>query len=67
MNDYTNNKLTWQAHWVMTINQKCIDTGHYPNGQKVNPKDIDNLKTEISNCKRLLINNGCIDNQLKLF
>lgn len=61
------NKKTWQAHSVMKVNEDCLINGKFPNGKKLTKEDVELLRSEITACRDILINYGCIDVQLKLF
>lgn len=67
MKHHMDNKITWQAHTVMKVNEECLKSGCYPNGKKLTKDNISETKEEIKNCVDILINYGCIDNQLQLF
>lgn len=67
MKHHMDNKITWQAYSVMKVNEWCLKSGCYPNGKKVTNDNISETKEEIKNCVDILINYGCIDNQLQLF
>lgn len=66
MKDHTKNKITWQAHTVLKVNEQCLSEGKFPNGKKLTSKDIADLNEEIRACKDILVNYGCLDNQLKI-
>lgn len=67
MKDHKDNKITWQAHTVLKVNEDCLNNGKFPNGKKLTGKDIDEIKESNKVCREILINYGCIDSQLKLF
>lgn len=66
LKDYKDNVITWQAHAVMQVEQRCIDSGTNPNGKKLTNADIKESQEQINNCMQILIANGCIDTQFKL-
>ena len=66
MKNYMDNKITWQAHTVMKVNEDCLKSGCYPNGRKLKPNEIEETKLEIKNCLDILINYGCVNNQLEM-
>lgn len=51
---YMKSTVTWQAHAVMLVKQECLNTGHFPNGQKMNAKQVEDCKEQISICKQIL-------------
>lgn len=64
--DYKEDKLTWQAHSVLMVEQECLLTGKFPNGKRMSAAEIKQSEEQINNCKSILINYGCIDSQTKL-
>lgn len=69
---YMDNPITWQAYTYMKVTQETIETGQYPNGQKMKAKDYDEAHEQIENCKSILAQYGIVaevaeKGQLKLF
>lgn len=69
---YMKSTFTWQAHAVMLVKQECLNTGHFPNGQKMNAKQVEDCKEQISICQNILREHGIefqeqIKGQLTLF
>ena len=66
MKSHTDNKITWQAHSVLKVNEDCLSEGKFPNGKTLTELNKIELMAENKYCRDILINAGCIDNQLKL-
>lgn len=69
---WMNNKITWQAHSVMRVEQECLNSGFFPNGKRMTAKDREESKAQIEICKQILDEHGIIyqqqtKGQLELF
>lgn len=56
----------------MQVEKDCFNTGFYPNGQKMNAKQIEECKQQIFICQQILRDNGIefqeqVKGQLTLF
>lgn len=57
---YMDNKITWQAHSVMKVEQECLSSGFFPNGKRLSVKDRQDSAAQIEICKQLLDEYGII-------
>jgi hypothetical protein len=67
LKDHKEDKYTWQAHTVMKVNEQCLANRKFPNGKVLTQKDVIETEEIIKTCKEVLIEAGCITNQLTLF
>lgn len=57
--NYTDNKITWQAHAVMEVNLEILSTKRFPNGSQLTTESRKIIQQEVDNCRELLKEYGC--------